>query len=130
MIQNLAPSGLTLARSSFTIQPASNPWEARGWTKYMISIENISKSFGAQVVFDQVDFKINPREKLGLVGRNGHGKTTFFRLLTGQERADEGRISVPSNYRIGYVRQEIEFSQKTVLEECMTGLVAEERHTG
>ena len=93
----------------------------------MISIENLSKSFGPQVVFDQVDFKINPREKIGLVGRNGHGKTTFFRLLIGQGQPDEGRISVPSNYRIGYVLQEIEFTRETVVEECMTGLAAEEK---
>ena len=78
----------------------------------MISIERLSKSFGSQVIFDQVDFKINPREKIGLVGRNGHGKTTFFRLLIGQQQPDEGRISVPSNYRIGHVRQEIEFTKK------------------
>ncbi|MBW2219433.1 MAG: ATP-binding cassette domain-containing protein [Deltaproteobacteria bacterium] len=93
----------------------------------MISIENLSKSFGPQVIFDQVDFKINPREKIGLVGRNGHGKTTFFKLLIGQGQPDEGRISVPSNYRIGYVRQEIEFTRETVVEECMTGLAAEEK---
>jgi len=93
----------------------------------MISIENLSKSFGTQTIFDQADFKINPREKIGLVGRNGHGKTTFFRLLTGQGQPDQGRISIPANYRIGYVQQEIEFTQVTVLEECMTGFREEEK---
>jgi ATP-binding cassette, subfamily F, member 3 len=93
----------------------------------MISIENLSKSFGTQTIFDQADFKINPREKIGLVGRNGHGKTTFFRLLTGQGQPDQGRISIPANYRIGYVRQEIEFSEQTVLKECMAGFREEEK---
>ena len=93
----------------------------------MISIENLSKSFGVQVIFDRVDFKINPREKIGLVGRNGHGKTTFFKLLTGQQQSDSGRISIPANYRIGYVRQEIEFIKQTVIEECMTGFREEEK---
>jgi len=93
----------------------------------MISIENLSKSFGVQVIFDRVDFKINPREKIGLVGRNGHGKTTFLKLLTGREQPDSGRISIPANYRIGYVRQDIEFTKETVIEECMTGFREEEK---
>ena len=46
--------------------------------------KTISKSYGARVLFDRVDFTVNTRERVGLVGRNGHGKTTLFRLIAGR----------------------------------------------
>ena len=58
----------------------------------MISIENLSKSFGGQILFDKASFKINARERVGLVGRNGHGKTTLIRIITGHEAFDEGTL--------------------------------------
>ncbi|MCG2829871.1 MAG: ATP-binding cassette domain-containing protein, partial [Desulfobacteraceae bacterium] len=88
----------------------------------MISVENITKSFGNRILFEGVSFKINPRERVGLVGRNGHGKTTLFRLMAGEESMDNGAIVMPRNYRIGYVRQQIEFIEKTVLKEGMRDL--------
>jgi len=88
----------------------------------MISVDSLSKSFGASVLFTDVSFKINRRERVGLVGRNGHGKTTLFRILSGQEEADSGNISIPKNYRIGYIRQTIHFTEKTVFEEGIRGL--------
>ncbi len=95
----------------------------------MISVENLSKSFGSHILFQGMHFKINPRERIGLVGRNGHGKTTLLRMLTGDEKPDSGQISVPKNYRIGYVRQKIDFKKETVLDECMGGLMeSEEDH--
>ena len=93
----------------------------------MIRIENLTKSFGRQILFDGVSFKLNPKERIGLVGRNGHGKTTLFRLITGEESPDAGTITVPRHYRIGYVRQEIAFAKDTVLAEGMSGLCEEER---
>jgi ATP-binding cassette subfamily F protein 3 len=93
----------------------------------MISIENLSKSFGGQILFDKATFKINARERVGLVGRNGHGKTTLFRIITGHETYDEGTLHIPKLYRIGYVEQHIHFTKNTVLEEGMTGLPASER---
>ena len=44
----------------------------------MITVENVTKTFGERVLFDSISFTINPRERVGLVGRNGHGKTTSF----------------------------------------------------
>ncbi|MEE8433125.1 MAG: ABC-F family ATP-binding cassette domain-containing protein [Candidatus Desulfatibia sp.] len=93
----------------------------------MIRVENLKKSFGSQVLFDGINFKLNPRERIGLVGRNGHGKTTLFRLITGQEVPDAGHITVPRHYRIGYVHQEPAFTKDTVLKEGMTGLIREEQ---
>ena len=93
----------------------------------MISIENISKSFGGQTLFDSINFQINDRERIGLVGRNGHGKTTLFRMIIGAQATDAGTIIIPKNYRIGYVRQHIDFKAATVLEEGALGLLENER---
>ncbi len=88
----------------------------------MISIEKLSKGYGSQELFDKVNLKINARERVGIVGRNGHGKTTLFRMITGQESLDEGSILIPNNYRLGYVRQHIAFTEDTVLKEGILGL--------
>ncbi|KJS31557.1 MAG: ABC transporter ATP-binding protein [Desulfatitalea sp. BRH_c12] len=88
----------------------------------MIAAENLTKSYGGQVLFDAISFKINARERVGLLGRNGHGKTTLFRMLIGEEDFDSGALSVPKGYRIGHVQQQIAFTRPTVLEEGMLGL--------
>jgi ATP-binding cassette subfamily F protein 3 len=93
----------------------------------MISIDNLHKSFGGRVLFDGVSFKINPKERIGLVGRNGHGKSTLFRIIVGEEGCDDGAVTMPKGYRIGYVQQHIQFTETTVLAEGMKGLIASER---
>ncbi len=93
----------------------------------MIVAENITKSYGGQVLFDSISFRINSRERVGLVGRNGHGKTTLFRILTGEEHPDDGVISTPKNYRVGYLQQNLAFHQPSVIEEAARALVPEER---
>ena len=94
----------------------------------MINIENLSKSFGNHILFEQAGFKLNSRERLGLVGRNGHGKTTLLRLICGEEQPDSGNIAIPRQYRIGYVHQTLAFGRNTVLEEGMTGLPDQEKN--
>ena len=93
----------------------------------MIRAENISKSYGGRSLFDQLSFTLNSRERLGLVGRNGHGKTTLFRLIAGEESPDSGALVIPKNYRTGYVKQALVFSRASVLEEAMTALPPTER---
>ncbi|GAB6095543.1 ABC-F family ATP-binding cassette domain-containing protein [Desulfatiferula olefinivorans] len=93
----------------------------------MISIDNLSKSFGGQDLLDQVGLKINPRERVGLVGRNGHGKTTLMKILLGEEHPDAGQVIVPANYRLGHVRQQLDFTQDTILKEGILGLQEHER---
>ena len=88
----------------------------------MIQAENLTKSFSGQVLFDNISFKLNTRERLGLVGRNGHGKTTLFRLIIGTEHPDSGSITSPKNYRIGYVRQQLAFTRDTILKEGAAAL--------
>ncbi len=93
----------------------------------MISIENLNKSFGDRVLFDGVSFKINSKERVGLVARNGHGKSTLFRIIVGEESYDKGAITMPRGYRIGYVQQHIQFTENTVLAEGMKGLTSSEK---
>ncbi|GAX59823.1 ATPase components of ABC transporters [Candidatus Scalindua japonica] len=88
----------------------------------MISVQSVSKQYLEQVIFDNISFNLNTRERTALVGRNGHGKTTLFRMLTGEEQCDEGIIAIPKNYRIGYLSQHINFTKPTVLEEGCSSL--------
>ena len=74
----------------------------------VISFSNVSKQHGKQVLFVDASFQLNPGEKVGLVGPNGSGKTTLFRMIVGEESADEGTISVPKKISIGYFRQDVE----------------------
>ncbi len=93
----------------------------------MINIDSISKTYSNQVLFSSAALQINPGEKIGLVGRNGHGKTTLLRMVTGQEEPDSGQIQIPGDYRIGYLTQHIAFSRSSVVEECMLGLTEHEK---
>src|SRR3954467_4866089 len=88
----------------------------------MISLTRISKQYGRQVLFVDASFQLNPGEKVGLVGPNGSGKTTIFRMITGEEVADEGEISVPKKLTVGYFRQDVEeMSGRSVLDEAILG---------
>jgi ATP-binding cassette subfamily F protein 3 len=91
----------------------------------MLQVNNLTKAYGRQIIFDNVSFTVNAGERVGLVGRNGHGKTTLLRMIRGDEQPDEGSITVPSGYRIGYLSQHLRFSRETVLGETCLGL----RHT-
>ncbi len=91
----------------------------------MIVVDNLSKSYAKQTLFESISFKVNKRERVGVVGRNGHGKTTLFRLITGEEEADSGTITMPRNYRIGYVAQRLDLRAGTVRDEASRGLGAE-----
>ncbi len=88
----------------------------------MIKIQGLKKSFSTQVLFDDLNMSINRGEKVGLVGRNGHGKSTLFQMILGNIEPDAGLISVPKGYKIGYLQQHLKFSMPTVLEECALGL--------
>ena len=92
----------------------------------MISIRNISMRYGARPLFSNASFDILAGEKIGLVGRNGHGKTTLFRIIVGEEGPDEGKVFRPKNYAIGYLGQQLNFTKPTVLEEGCVGLGPEE----
>lgn len=87
----------------------------------MIQVSNLEKAHGKQILFDKVSFTINSGERIGLVGRNGHGKTTLFRMILGEEHPDSGVISIPNDYTIGHLSQHIHFTEETVLKEgCLS----------
>ncbi|HET6364985.1 MAG TPA: ATP-binding cassette domain-containing protein [Nitrospirota bacterium] len=94
----------------------------------MLQVTNIEKSFGKQMLFDGVGFTINLRERVGLVGRNGHGKSTLFRMILGQEHQDAGTITMPSGYTVGHLSQHIHFTENTVLKEACLALPVNEDH--
>ncbi len=88
----------------------------------MISFSRIGKQYGRQVLFVDASFQLNPGEKVGLVGPNGAGKTTLFRMIVGEEVADEGDVSVPKKLSIGYFRQDVgEMAGRSVLDEAIAG---------
>ena len=83
----------------------------------MITINNLSKSYGTRVLFDNLSFSVGKGEKIGLVGRNGYGKTTLLKMITGEAEYDSGEIQIPKNYKIGYLKQHLDFKYKTIIEE-------------
>ena len=88
----------------------------------MISFSRINKQYGRQVLFVDASFQLNPGEKVGLVGPNGTGKTTLFRMIVGEESPDDGDVSVPKRLTIGYFRQDVEeMSGRSVLDEAIAG---------
>jgi ATP-binding cassette subfamily F protein 3 len=88
----------------------------------MLTIGNLTKTYGRQVIFDNVSFMINPGERVGLAGRNGSGKTTLLKLILGEEEPDSGDISIPKNYRISHLSQQIHFTENSVLKEACLNL--------
>ncbi|MFA5293868.1 MAG: ABC-F family ATP-binding cassette domain-containing protein [Phycisphaerae bacterium] len=84
----------------------------------IVTLKNIHISFESQVIFDRLDLKIYPAEKIGLVGSNGCGKTTLLKLILGIMQADAGDVHQRKGLRIGYLPQEPVFNgHKTVFEE-------------
>jgi len=95
----------------------------------MIKVNQLSKSYFARELFTDVSFQMNAGDRLGLVGRNGHGKSTLFKLILGQEEPDSGEITIPRSYRIGHLEQHLHFTRPTILEEAALGLPEEESHS-
>jgi len=100
----------------------------------MIRIENVSTQHGQQLLFVEASAVIHRGEKVGLVGPNGAGKSTLFRLITREETADEGQVSIDRGVTIGHFSQDVgEMSGRTAVEETMDGagpvsVVAAELH--
>ncbi len=88
----------------------------------MIQVNKLDKSYGEHLILDKVNFSVNAGERVGLVGRNGHGKTTLFRIIIGEEHQDSGSVNFPNNYSVGHLSQQINFSEDTVLKEGCLGL--------
>ncbi|DAB37968.1 MAG: ABC transporter ATP-binding protein [Sulfuricurvum sp. RIFOXYD2_FULL_44_160] len=94
----------------------------------MIQINNLTKSYGTRVLFENLSLKLNAGNKVGFVGRNGTGKSTLFKIILDEEPYDSGEIIIPKNYRIGTLRQHLHFTHKTVREECASVLTGDMEH--
>ncbi|MGI8786556.1 MAG: ABC-F family ATP-binding cassette domain-containing protein [Pyrinomonadaceae bacterium] len=77
----------------------------------LFRLSDIYKSYGGNQILRGVSFQTNPSEKVGLVGRNGAGKTTVFRIITGEEAADSGDVHKLNNLKIGLLEQHVDFSE-------------------
>ncbi len=89
----------------------------------LLSLRDIHKSYGPQVVFHNLNAQFHPGQHVGLIGPNGSGKTTLFRLITGQTQPDIGQIIRAKDLRIGYLAQEPQLdADRTILEEMHEGL--------
>src|SRR5271167_2561598 len=87
----------------------------------MIQLQEAGKRFGHKLLFENCDWLITPKERTGLVGGNGTGKSTILKILCGMESLDYGSINVTKNIRLGYLPQDgLSLSGRTVFAECMT----------
>lgn len=87
----------------------------------MISVNSVTVTFGGYDLFDNVSFLVNPKDRIGLAGKNGAGKSTMLKLLAGQQNPSKGEISKPNDYKIGYLPQDMIHQQgRTVFEETET----------
>jgi ATP-binding cassette, subfamily F, member 3 len=102
------------------IPPPSSPSQVNS-LPVLLNVSNVTKSFGADHILLGVTFRVDAREKVALVGRNGTGKTTLLKILTGQYGADTGGVNLAQGARVGYLRQEVLVDEGlTVLEEAQS----------
>ncbi|WP_298363720.1 ABC-F family ATP-binding cassette domain-containing protein [uncultured Bradyrhizobium sp.] len=88
----------------------------------MIRLDNVSKQVGHQILFIEASAALQKGEKIGLVGPNGSGKTSLFRMISGQEIPDEGQVSLDRGISIGYFSQDVgEMSGRSAVAEVMDG---------
>lgn len=92
----------------------------------MIQVDDLEMSYDGHPLFKDASFTIQTGERCGLVGRNGTGKSTLFRILSGKEKPDGGVIATRKNYKIGFLDQHIHFTQPTLIEEGAMGLREED----
>lgn len=85
-----------------------------------LQLENLTKSYGDRILFADVTFGVNQGDKIGLIAKNGTGKTTLLRIIAGAESPDSGTVTFRSGLRVGFVEQTPLFDpEATVLEACM-----------
>ena len=84
----------------------------------MLNIHNLSISFQGDYLFENISFKLTPGDRVGLIGKNGAGKSTMLKILSKDLEPDSGQIATDKHLKIGFLRQDLDFIQgRTVLEE-------------
>jgi len=94
----------------------------------MVELINIKKSYPTQDLYQDLNLRLNKGDKVGLVGRNGTGKSTLFKLILGEEQPDSGEIATPKNYKIGALKQYFDFTEKTLLDETALALSEDDKY--
>jgi len=85
----------------------------------MLNVHNLSVSFSGEYLFEEIAFRLNPGDRVGLIGKNGAGKSTLLKLLAKDVSPDTGTIASDKEIRLGFLRQDIDFEEgNTVLEEA------------
>ena len=87
----------------------------------MVSLSQVTVSFGGFDLFKDISFLVSPKERVGLVGKNGAGKTTLLKLIVGQMTPTNGLISIPRDLTVGYLPQQMDVANsRSVMDETMT----------
>lgn len=94
----------------------------------MIELINISKSYPTGELYSDLNLRLNSGDKVGLVGRNGTGKSTLFKLILGEEHQDNGEIKFPKAYKIGALKQYFDFSEKKLIDETALALSEDDKY--
>lgn len=85
-----------------------------------LQVENLTKSYGDRILFDSITFGVNEGDKIGIIAKNGTGKSTLLSIISGKESADDGKITFRNDLRVGFLEQMPQFKQgATVLECCI-----------
>ncbi|EEI85874.1 ribosomal protection-like ABC-F family protein [Anaerococcus lactolyticus] len=87
----------------------------------VLNVSNLAKSYPNKVIFDGLSFNLEKGDKAGLVGLNGAGKSTLFNILTGRLRADDGKVFIPQDIKVGYLEQILSLdSNMTIYDYCLS----------
>lgn len=86
----------------------------------VLDVQNLTLSFGENTLFSNVSFDIKEKEKVGLIGCNGAGKTSLFKIITGEYTPDDGACFISKNSRLGYMEQHTCSENKTVWDELVS----------
>ena len=84
----------------------------------LLRIDNGKKEFSGETLFDNVNFEIRGNEKVAIIGRNGCGKTTLLKIITGQEQLDSGTLTIGSNVSIGLLSQKAFEDEDKTVQQC------------
>jgi len=87
----------------------------------MITIQNLNLQRGSKILLEGADLRLHDGQKIGLIGANGTGKTTLFKLLTGELSPDQGDCNIPRDWRIAYMKQEVDHSDRRAIDYVLDG---------
>ena len=87
----------------------------------MISLSNIELRRGVKLLLNDAELSVHPGQHIGIIGANGSGKSSLFKLLMGQVTVDAGELSIPSDWRIAHMAQELATSERSALDFVIDG---------